>query len=92
MVSPAGRPPSRPALQTAFAGGTPPDGWQADQLWVPVWGAKGFAAPLDDLMKRDKWDKNQIFPSASETMTWSGKVWAMMQHPDIVFDCGSPSA
>src|SRR3712207_7955525 len=44
-------------LQTAFAGGNPPDGWQADQLWVPVWGAKGFAAPLDDLMKRDKWDK-----------------------------------
>ena len=36
-------------------------------------------------MKRDKWDKNQIFPSALETMTWSGKTWAMMQHPDIVF-------
>src|SRR3712207_9329735 len=60
-------------LQTAFAGGNPPDGWQADQLWVPVWGAKGFAAPLDDLMKRDKWDKNQIFTSAYETMTWSGR-------------------
>jgi ABC-type glycerol-3-phosphate transport system substrate-binding protein len=38
------------------------------------------------LIKRDNWDKNQIFNSAYETMTWSGKVWAMMQHPDIVFN------
>ncbi|HEX2516223.1 MAG TPA: extracellular solute-binding protein [Chloroflexota bacterium] len=73
------------AVQTAFAGGSPPDGWQASNDWVPVWGAKGFAAPLDDLMKRDKWDKNQIFPSALETMSWSGKTWSMMQHPDIAF-------
>src|SRR5689334_1509850 len=83
VVSPAGNAAIETPLQTAFAGGTPPDGWQADQLWVPVWGAKGFAAALDDLMKRDKWDKNQVFSSAYETMTWSGKTWAMMQHPDV---------
>ncbi|CAA9216958.1 MAG: hypothetical protein AVDCRST_MAG77-512 [uncultured Chloroflexi bacterium] len=86
MVSPAGNAAIETPLQTAFAGGNPPDGWQSDQLWVPVWAAKGFAASLDDVMKRDKWDKNQIFSSAYETMTWSGKVWAMMQHPDIVFN------
>ena len=86
VVSPAGNAAIETPLQTAFAGGSPPDGWQADQLWVPVWGAKGFAAPLDDLMKRDRWDKNQVFTSAYETMTWSGKTWAMMQHPDVVFD------
>ena len=86
MISPAGAAAIETPLQTAFAAGSPPDGWQADQLWVPVWAAKGFAAPLDDLIKRDKWDTKQIFSSALETMTWSGKVWAMMQHPDIVFN------
>lgn len=73
------------AVQTAFAGGSPPDCWQCGNDWVPVWGAKGFAAPLDDLIKRDKWDKQLLFPSALETMAWSGKTWAMMQHPDVVF-------
>jgi ABC-type glycerol-3-phosphate transport system substrate-binding protein len=86
MISPAGAAAIETPLQTAFAAGSAPDGWQADQLWVPVWAAKGFAAPLDDLIKRDKWDTKQIFSSALETMTWSGKVWAMMQHPDIVFN------
>jgi multiple sugar transport system substrate-binding protein len=86
VISPAGNAAIETPLQTAFAGGNPPDGWQSDQLWVPVWAAKGFAASLDDHMKRDKWDKNQIFSSAYETMTWSGKTWAMMQHPDIVFN------
>ena len=61
------------AVQTAFAGGNPPDGWQDDQLWTVVFGAKGFSAPLDDLIKRDKWDKSQIFSSAYETMSWSSK-------------------
>ena len=86
IVSPAGNAAIETPLQTAFAADSAPDGWQADQLWVPVWAAKGFAASLDDLIKRDKWDKGQIFNSAYETMTWSGKVWAMMQHPDVVFN------
>ena len=86
ILSPAGAAAIETPLQAAFAGGNPPDGWQADQVWVPVYAAKGFAASLDDVIKRDKWDKNQIFNSAYETMTWSGKVWAMMQHPDIVFN------
>jgi ABC-type glycerol-3-phosphate transport system substrate-binding protein len=86
IVSPAGAAAIETPLQTAFAGGNPPDGWQASQQWTVVWAAKGFSAPLDDLMKRDKWDKNQIFSSALESMTWSGKTWAMMQHPDIVFN------
>jgi ABC-type glycerol-3-phosphate transport system substrate-binding protein len=84
ILTPAGN--LEQAVQTAFAAGTPPDGWQCDQQWVPAWAAKGFAAPLDDLMKRDKWDKNQIFPTAYETMSWLGRPWAMMQHPDIVFN------
>jgi ABC-type glycerol-3-phosphate transport system substrate-binding protein len=50
-----------------------------------VYASKGASAPLDDLIKRDKWDKASIFPSAYETMTWNGRVWGMMQHPDIVF-------
>ncbi|MDQ3699547.1 MAG: extracellular solute-binding protein [Chloroflexota bacterium] len=83
ITTPAGN--LETAVQTAFAGGNAPDCWQCDNVWVPVWGAKGFAAPLDDLMKRDKWDKQLLFPSALETMAWSGKTWAMMQHPDIVF-------
>jgi ABC-type glycerol-3-phosphate transport system substrate-binding protein len=72
-------------LQAAFAAGAPPDAFQDDQQWVVVFAAKGFSAPLDDLMKRDKWDKSQIFNSALETMSWQGKHWGMMQHPDIVF-------
>ena len=73
------------AVQAAISAGTPPDGWQADQQWMVVYAAKGASAPLDDLIKRDKWDKASIFPSAYETMTWNGRVWGMMQHPDIVF-------
>ncbi|HEV2121510.1 MAG TPA: extracellular solute-binding protein [Chloroflexota bacterium] len=84
IVTPSGN--LNEAVQTAFAAGNAPDGWQVDQQWVPVYAAKGFSAPLDDLMKRDKWDKNQVFPTALETMSWSGKYWAMMQHPDIVFN------
>ncbi|MBI3969889.1 MAG: extracellular solute-binding protein [Chloroflexi bacterium] len=83
ITTPAGN--FNTGVQTAFAAGDPPDAWQADQQWTVVWAAKGFSAPLDDLMKRDKWDKNQIFPSALETMSWQGKYWAIMQHPDIVF-------
>jgi ABC-type glycerol-3-phosphate transport system substrate-binding protein len=73
------------AVQASISAGTPPDGWQADQQWMVVYASKGASAPLDDLIKRDKWDKASIFPSAYETMTWNGRVWGMMQHPDIVF-------
>jgi len=52
------------AVQAAISAGTPPDGWQADQQWMVVYAAKGASAPLDDLIKRDKWDKASIFPSA----------------------------
>ena len=86
MISPAGNAAIETPLQTAFAAGSPPDGWQASQQWTVVYAAKGFSASLDDLIKRDKWDTKQIFSSALETMTWNGKVWAMMQHPDIVFN------
>ena len=86
MISPAGNAAIETPLQAAFAGGNPPDGWQATQQWTVVYTAKGFSTPLDDLIKRDKWDTKQLFSSALETMTWSGKIWAMMQHPDIVFN------
>lgn len=72
-------------VQAAFAGGTPPDAWQTDHTWNPIWAAKGFSAALDDLMKRDKWDKAQVFPAALDTMQWQGKYYSMMQHPDAVF-------
>lgn len=62
------------AVQAAISAGTPPDGWQADQQWMVVYAAKGAAAPLDDLIKRDKWDKASVFPSAYETMTWNGRA------------------
>src|SRR5438093_5704298 len=72
-------------VQAAFAAGAPPDAFQASDDWLPIFAAKGFSAPLDDLIKRDKWDKNTIFSSALETMSWQGKYWGIMQHPDIVF-------
>ncbi len=52
---------------------------------MPVWASKGFSLPLDDLMKRDKWDRNQLFASAIESMQWQGKFYAMMRHPSVVF-------
>lgn len=85
ILTPGGEGGFETKVQTAFAAGTPPDGWQVSQFWAPIFAGKGFSAPLDDLMKRDKWDKSQIFPSALETMQWQGKSYAMMQHPDIVF-------
>ena len=78
-------------VQTAFASDSAPDGWQVDQQTNLTYAGKGFSAALDDLIKRDKWDSKQIFSSALETMTWSGKVWAMMQHPDIIFNMISVS-
>ncbi len=85
ISTPAGQESFETKVQAAFAAGAPPDAFQADNRWTVVFAAKGFSHPLDDLMKRDKWDKSQLFPSALETMQWQGKYWAMMQHPDIAF-------
>ena len=85
IQTPAGTESFETKVQTAFAAGSAPDAWQCDHRWNVVYAAQGFSAALDDLMKRDKWDKSQVFPSALETMSWQGKYWAMMQHPDIVF-------
>jgi len=86
ILTPGGTGAFDTKVQAAFAGGSPPDGWQVNELWTVVYAAKGFSAPLDDLIKRDKWDKTQIFPTAYEMMSWSGKVWAMMKHPGIIFN------
>ena len=81
MISPAGNAAIETPLQTAFAGGNPPDGWQASQQWTVVYAAKGFSTPLDDLIKRDKWDTKKIFSSSLRHELVRQGV-GVMQHPD----------
>jgi len=44
---------------------------------VPAYNAKGVLQPLDDLISRDKFDLNNIVPSALEQWTYDGKVYGV---------------
>ncbi len=85
IVTPPGQEGFGAKLLSAFAAGTPPDCYQVDGPGVTVYGGKGLAEPLNDLMARDKWDKSQLFAFSLDIMEWQGKYYAMMQHVDINF-------
>lgn len=61
---------------TAVVGGIPPDVFEYFGA-VAQWSTRGALMPLDDLMKRDGFDKSSVFPALWEEMTWNGHIYAI---------------
>ena len=73
-------PAIRARCDVAQAGGF--DVYIADQPWLPEFAEKGFILDLTD--KIDAADKADFAGSALDTVSWSGKVYAL---PIIVHNC-----
>jgi ABC-type glycerol-3-phosphate transport system substrate-binding protein len=68
---------------TALASGTVPDLFKMNAPDVIELAEQGALAPLDDLIKRDKWDLKQYFDFVVQHTGYKGKVYAITHHPDI---------
>jgi multiple sugar transport system substrate-binding protein len=64
--------------------GTPPDGaWYgvlSDGYGGPPGAKKGLFRPLDDIIKRDKFDKGAYWKSALDQLSYDGKLYALPTH------------
>ncbi len=67
----------------AIASGNVPDLLKLNAFEIPTLGQRGALLPLDDYIKRDKWDMTQYFQFALDQCSWNGKYVAMTHHPDI---------
>ncbi|MGI8914646.1 MAG: ABC transporter substrate-binding protein [Chloroflexota bacterium] len=72
------------ALQIAVVAGTSPDTFQEDLGPVAIYAGQKVSEALDSYIARDKFDLTQLYPFSVQMMKWDGKVYAMMQHTDIV--------
>jgi multiple sugar transport system substrate-binding protein len=73
-------------ILTAISGGTPPDIIDlGSSNPIGEWAAKGALMPLDELIAKDKVDKDQFIPAAWPAVTYGGKVYAM---PFVAFNEG----
>ena len=61
---------------TSVVGEVPPDLFEYFGS-VSQWSSRGALIPLDDYMKRDNYDRSQIFPALWEEMKWDGKIYAI---------------
>jgi ABC-type sugar transport system permease subunit/ABC-type glycerol-3-phosphate transport system substrate-binding protein len=69
-------------LMCAVAGGKPPDVINQDRFAVGGWAAKGAFLPLDDLIARDKGERDAIvkddfYPACWDEAVYEGKVYAI---------------
>jgi ABC-type glycerol-3-phosphate transport system substrate-binding protein len=64
-------------LTTAVAGGTPPALVNLPPGWTKQLVAGGLLAPVDDLFRRDKLNKDDFPRGMWEQMSFQGKVWFM---------------
>jgi multiple sugar transport system substrate-binding protein len=64
-------------LQTAFAAGTPPDLFRQETPGFAFFASRGQIAPLDALMKRDKYDLADFFPAAWELWRWKERYFGV---------------
>ncbi|MGH2351009.1 MAG: extracellular solute-binding protein, partial [Chloroflexota bacterium] len=64
-------------LQTLFAAGTPPDMFRQETSGMAFFASRGQTAPLDSLMKRDKYDLADFFPAAWDLWRWKGKYYGV---------------
>lgn len=63
-------------LVTAMAGGVGPDIAVADEK-ISSMALRKLMAPLDDLIKRDRINKDDFWAPSWRECEWDGKVWAM---------------
>lgn len=71
-------------LTTAFAGGVPPDVFQGGAVWAPQMAKRGWALPLDELVRSPAadWDWNDFYPSLQNDVSIDGKVVAVPYRMD----------
>jgi len=73
----------RAKLITALASDTVPDLFKLNAPEVIEFGEQNALLPLDEMIKRDKWDLKQYFDFAVQHMSYKGKVLSITHHPDI---------
>jgi multiple sugar transport system substrate-binding protein len=61
---------------TAVVGNIPPDVFEYFGS-VAQWSTRGALMPLDDLMERDGFDRNSVFPALWSEMMWDGRTFAI---------------
>lgn len=64
-------------LLAAVVGGTPPAVVDLPPGWTKQLQAQGLLAPVDDLFKRDRLNKDDFSRGLWEQMSFQGKVWFM---------------
>jgi ABC-type glycerol-3-phosphate transport system substrate-binding protein len=77
QVAREGLPDFAVKLQTAFAGGTPPDLYFSRVTTLTGEVAKRQAVALDDFMKRDKFPLTDFYPTSYEQYRVAGKLYAL---------------
>ena len=61
--------------QALFAAGTPPDFFELTPGGLAFYGAKSQLAPLDPLMRRDKYDLSDFFPNTWEMWRFKNRYY-----------------
>lgn len=64
-------------LQSLFAAGTPPDMFRQETAGMAFFASRSQVAPLDQMMRRDKYDLSDFFPTAWELWKWKGKYYGL---------------
>lgn len=67
-------------LITLAAGGTPPDAGNFEDFNAQGLVGRGLYKPVDDLIKRDKFDRNVYWKSALQMLTVNGKLYGLPNH------------
>ncbi|MDQ3700151.1 MAG: extracellular solute-binding protein [Chloroflexota bacterium] len=73
----------RAKFVTALASDTVPDLFKLNAPEVIEFGEQNALLPLDDVIRRDKWDMKQYFDFAVQQTSYKGKVLSITHHPDI---------
>jgi multiple sugar transport system substrate-binding protein len=60
-----------------FAAGTPPDVFSSEPGLMLGYVSRRQIAPLDPLLKRDRYDLADYFPKVLDQFRWAGKLWAL---------------
>jgi multiple sugar transport system substrate-binding protein len=64
-------------LQTLFAAGTPPDMFRQETAGMAFFASRGQMAPLDPLIRRDRYDLSDFFPAAWDLWKWKGRYYGV---------------
>ena len=74
---------------TMLTSGTQADLFTFGATQTPTWVERGLLRPLDDLVRRDKYDLSDFFEPAVEQYRWKGKLYALSRgfgHQDIYYN------